>query len=253
MPNAQTHLSSVWHLLAQPPIQAAFPWLAEGCVRSALLLGAISPDARAMSGHPRAETHFFDIPMAGPGHRALLREWPGLADAAALGEEHAAFVAGYITHLIMDQTWVEMIVMPGLFVEGHVWGVEHPSWRLYSLLMTYLEYRAAERVPARAITLLAQAEPRGWLPFVSDRHLTAWRDHVVAIIRAGGPRLISRMFAETNDLTAEEMEAIVLSEARMAEEVFGAIPREQVLAFEEAAGERSQQAVVDYLSALAVT
>ncbi|HOA24705.1 MAG TPA: hypothetical protein PK801_00230 [Aggregatilineales bacterium] len=253
MPNAQTHLSSVWHLLAQPPIQAAFPWLAEDCARSAMLLGAISPDARVVSGHPRTETHFFDIPMQEPGHRALFRQWPALADAAALGEAHAAFIAGYLTHLIMDQTWVEVIVMPGLFVEGQVWGVEHPNWRLYSLLMTYLEYRAAERLPARAVDLLAQAEPRGWLPFVSDHHLAGWRDHVVGIIRTGGPRLLSRMFAETNDLTAEQMEAIVLSEARMEEEVYHTIPRERLLAFEEQVGERSQQVVIDYLSALAVT
>ena len=32
------------------------------------------------------------------------------------------------------------------------------------------------------------------------------------------------MFAETNDLTAEQMEAIVLSEARMEEEVYHTIP-----------------------------
>src|SRR5690606_32339093 len=89
-PNAQTHLSSVWHLLAQPPIQAAFPWLAEDCARSAMLLGAISPDARVVSGHPRTATHSFDIPMQEPRRRALFRQWPALADAAVGGSGREA-------------------------------------------------------------------------------------------------------------------------------------------------------------------
>lgn len=248
MPNSQTHLASVWNLLAQPPLHAAFPWLAEDAVRAACLLGAISPDVRAFSGHPREETHFFDIPMGERlGHERLLSEWPELADASALGQTHAAFVAGYMTHLIMDQCWVEMVVMPGLFVKGLDWDTNHPNWRLYSLLMTYLEYRAAERMPERAVDLLARAEPDGWLPFVGDRALAEWRDHVVSIIQRGGPRRISRMFAESIGVSPAQMEAIVLSEARMAEEAFRTIPREQVLAFEAEAQRRSQVAVVDYL------
>ena len=252
MPNAQTHLASVWTLLAQPPIRAAFPWLGEQRVRSAFLLGAISPDVRAVTGQPREETHFFDSPMGETvGHTLLLRRWPGLSDATRLDREHAAFVAGYLTHLIMDETWVEMIVMRGLFVEGLTWDTEHPNWGLYGLLMTYLEYRAAERLPAEVVDLLAAAEPHGWLPFVEDRHLVDWRQHVVDIIRRGGPRLISRMFAHTNGMSTDELEALVLSEERMAEEVFCVIPREQLLAFEAASNERSQGAVAAYLRGLA--
>jgi hypothetical protein len=250
MPNAQTHLAAVCDLLAEPSLQVRFPWLAADRVQAAFLLGAISPDVRAISGHPREVTHFFEIPPGGePAQVRLFAEWPALADAAALGRTHAAFVAGYVSHLVMDEAWVEQVVMPGLFIQGMAWGVEHPNWRLYSLLMTYLEYRAADRLPGRAVDLLAGAEPAGWLPFVSDDDLVAWRDHVISRI-AGGARLISRMFATSNGLSPGELEAIVLSERRMAGEVFSRVPRAYLDAFWRETNGRTRRAVVAYLEKL---
>ncbi len=249
MPNAQTHITAVCAMLAQPPIQAAFRWLADEDARSAFLLGAISPDVRAISGQKREETHFFTIPPDDPrpAQVVMLEVWPELRRATALSRPHAAFVAGYITHLVMDQTWIEQIVMPALFVEGATWGVDHPNWRLYSILMTYLEYRAAAHLPEDAVETLLKATPNRWLPFVADTHLTAWRDHVVQHIREGGARRLSVMFARTSGLEPDELEAIVLSEERMALEAFRLVPRERLAAFERETQARSLRAVLDYL------
>lgn len=250
MPNAQTHLDAASDLLARPPILAAFPALAGQGQRAAFLLGAIAPDVRAIGGQPREDTHFFSIPRrpGGDAVRELFEAWPALADATSLDAEWAAFVAGYVTHLVMDEAWVEQIVMRGLFVEGEPWGVDHPSWRLYSLLMTYLEYRAAAHLPAGTPDLLRRACPRNWLPFASDDDLAAWRDHVAARIGQGGARLISEGFARSNGLTPEALEAIVLSEERMDCEAFAVIPRTQIDAFDAAVGRRSEAAVLRYLA-----
>lgn len=249
MPNAQTHLAAVCALLARPPIQAAFQWLAEEPACPAFLLGAISPDVRALSGQAREETHFFDIPprSAHPAHAVMLERWPKLRDAVQLGQPHAAFVAGYITHLVMDQVWVEQVVMPGLFIEGAAWGMGHPNWQVYSILMTYLEYRAVERIPAGTLATLAKAHPQDWLPFVSDHYLTAWRDRIARIAQAGGARRLSALFAESTGMTADELEAIVLSEERMQIEAFNIVPRERLAAFEREAETRSADAVLEYL------
>ncbi len=252
MPNAQTHLTAVCAVLAQPPIQAAFRWLAEGEARSAFLLGAISPDVRAISGQTREETHFFTIPPADPrpAQAVMLEAWPTLRNAAALSRPHAAFVAGYITHLVMDQTWVEQVVMPALFVEGTRWDTGHPNWRLYAILMTYLEYRAAARLPTGVVEALLRASPDRWLPFVADTYLTAWRDHVTQHIREGGARRLSAMFAHASGLEPDDLEAIVLSEERMAAEAFCAVPRERLVAFENETQARSLRAVLDYLGSV---
>ncbi len=250
MPNSQTHIVAVYELLAQPPIRSAFPWLAEHGVQAAFLLGAIGPDVRALSGHSREATHFFDIPPTDPrlAHEIMFETWPKLGHVAALDRDHVAFVAGYVTHLIMDQTWVEMIVMPHLFINGLRWGTHHPNWRVYSLLMTYLEYQAAACFPAEATAQLAQAAPRNWLPFVEDQHLEKWRDHVVAHIVEGGARRISHFFAHSNGLSPEELEMIVASEERMDNEAFGIVPRERLIAFSREAARRSQNVVLAYLA-----
>ena len=251
MPNAQTHRASVCALLDRPAIQQKYAWLAaDDQARGAFLLGAISPDVRAVSGQPREVTHFFTIPPTGerPAHLVMLDRYPDLHSAPGANPLQTAFVAGYITHLVMDETWLDMIVMPYLFIEGKRWGLQHPNWRLYSLLMTWLEYRAAENVTAETWDLLSSAEPEGWLPFVTDRHLRQWRNHVVRQVQKGGARLISALFASTNGITPRALEQIVLSPGRMAQEAFEHVAREQLVAFEQTATEHSEAAVIAYLA-----
>jgi hypothetical protein len=251
MPHAQTHLVTACEVLAQPALVESFPWLADDAAQSAFLLGAISPDARILSGHPREATHFFSIPPERdwPAQQRLLDEWPALRRSAVADQQQAACVAGYITHLVMDQTWVEQIVMPGLFIGGLEWGVGHPNWRLYTILMTYLERRAESRLPEDALDWLKRAQPDGWLPFLDDQTLLRWRETIVRIIEGGGAARVSREFARTNGLEAEEMAAIVGSEARMAEVAYPTVPRERLLAFEDDSRGRSAGAVMDYLGA----
>lgn len=248
MPNAQTHLASACDLMARPAVLNAYPALAEHTVQSAFLLGAISPDVRALSGHRREETHFFDIPPADaqPAHQHLFAAYPELADCVTLPAKQAAFIAGYIAHLVMDETWLKIVVMPGLFIQGAVWGTHHPNWWVYSLLMTYLEYRAADRLCAIALPGLSAAEPDHWLPFVTDRDLVRWRDHVAGMIGRGGARLISTMFAHTNDISPEELEAIVLDAGRMQQEAFRTVAPGQIDAFEVATDQRSEAAILAY-------
>jgi len=248
MPNAETHLAAACDLLALPDIQAGFPWLSADSSRAAFLLGSISPDVRAVSGHPREATHFFAIPPtdARPASQVMLDDWPALLSIS--DETRAAFVAGYMTHLIMDQTWVEMIVMPSLFIDDQKWDARHPNWRLYGILMTYLEYRAGPRLPAGTTQSVAGARPKGWLPFVRDMFLKQWGGHVARIIRQGGPRLVSSGLVKTCRMGADEMEAIVTSEDEMAREAYATVPRDQIAAFEAETARRCQETVTQYLS-----
>jgi hypothetical protein len=245
MPNAQTHLAAASDLIQTLSGDPTLFWLAGDDVKSAFLLGAISPDVRVVSSQQREETHFFTIPPidARLAEDVMLRQWPGLRSMGQQNPVGAAFVAGYMTHLAMDQVWVDVIVMPRLFSEGHPWGVSHPNWRLYSILMTYLEYRAEDRFPSSDLTLLASAEPDHWLPFVEDRFLLEWRDYVVEMIRTDGARRTSELFVRSNGLSAADLEALVLSEQRMEAEVFPFVSQDDLTIFEAEAMRRSQEAV----------
>jgi len=248
MPNAETHLAAACNLLAQPEIKADFGWLAADAPHAAFLLGSISPDARAISGQAREATHFFTIPPADtrPAPDVMLADWPALA--AAHDTTQAAFIAGYMTHLIMDQAWVEMIVMPSLFIDDTKWNARHPNWRLYCILMTYLEYRAGPLLPAEIALSIAGARPKRWLPFVGDFFLRQWGGHVARIIQQGGPRLLSSGLVKTCRMQSDEMEAIVLSESGMADEAYPTVPRDQIAAFEAETAWRSRDIVIQYLS-----
>jgi hypothetical protein len=250
MPNAQTHLAAACDLMALPAVMAAFPALAGEAVQAAFLLGAIGPDVRAISGQSREATHFFEIPSTDerPAQTLMFEAYPELATAAVLPPEQAAFIAGYVTHLVMDETWLRVVVMPGLFISGEPWGTEHPNWWAYSLLMTWLEYRAADRLCKIALPGLSGAQPQHWLPFVTDEALRRWRDHVAGLIGLGGASLVSAMFAHTNGISPAELEAIVLDEARMANEAFNVVPRERLESFEAATRRESEAAVVTYFS-----
>jgi hypothetical protein len=73
------------------------------------LLGATSPDIRVLTRWARERTHFFDL--ARQDHQDSVATFfavhPELADAGTLGAATVAFVSGYISHLALDETWIE--------------------------------------------------------------------------------------------------------------------------------------------------
>ncbi|MFQ5473846.1 MAG: zinc dependent phospholipase C family protein, partial [Dehalococcoidia bacterium] len=82
--------------------------------RGSLYLGATAPDIRVLTRWERERTHFFDLNEFGKqnGVEGLFDSYPALADPSGLNEETSSFVAGYITHLVMDELWITSIYRP---------------------------------------------------------------------------------------------------------------------------------------------
>jgi hypothetical protein len=72
------------------------------------LLGATTPDIRVITRQDRFSTHFFDL--NGPDHQdsvaEFLRANESLVDPAHLNADTRAFVAGYISHLVLDEQYI---------------------------------------------------------------------------------------------------------------------------------------------------
>src|SRR3990172_9304140 len=82
--------------------------------RGSLYLGSTAPDIRVITRWERERTHFFHLGNFDEqsGVAGLFDAYPRLARAPELGGKTAAFVAGYLTHLVMDETWINTVYRP---------------------------------------------------------------------------------------------------------------------------------------------
>src|SRR5579875_563454 len=78
------------------------------------LLGASAPDIRVIARWDRERTHFFKLDTL--EHQDSVANFfaahPELARPEHLSHETVAFVAGYLTHLTLDETWIEQVYRP---------------------------------------------------------------------------------------------------------------------------------------------
>lgn len=212
----------------------------------AFLLGNIAPDVQTISGQSREATHFFPVPLAGapPAPRSLLRSYPALARRRALEPAHAAFVAGYLAHLVFDQRWISDIFEP-VFGPQRGWGTFRERLYLHNVLRAHWDAADLARLPAVMGGDLHQAEPRGWLPFVTDNHLAAWRDLVDDQLGPGAPRTVE-VFAARMQVDPAEFAALLASPAELERRLFSRLPRSALDAYRAKGLELSREVIDAY-------
>lgn len=249
MPTASAHIAAALELL-QDPAFIPRKQLASGELYGAFLLGNISPDVRVLNGAAREATHFYDIPLSGEATacQTMFAVHPSLENAGALAEQQAAFVAGYMAHLILDETWLELVVMPHIFVDGATWNKNHPNFLLYCLLMTLLAEESGLVVPQIAVDALLSANPRSWLPFANDADLSEWRDRVSRYVQNDSGWQTARMFAYEMKVDAEDLHQVVTSEDLLDKEIFKVVPRSVLDTFQHETHRRTVEALNAYLS-----
>ncbi len=78
------------------------------------LLGCCSPDVRIVTKLSRDRTHFVPISnkVIGTGTHNLFKENPKLLDKNSLNAVTKSFLAGYILHLVADETWIITMYRP---------------------------------------------------------------------------------------------------------------------------------------------
>ena len=82
--------------------------------RGAYYLGSTAPDIRAITRWERDATHFFDLNDFGEQDSvtALFDAHAELGNRAKVNSGTASFLAGYITHLILDEGWITDVYRP---------------------------------------------------------------------------------------------------------------------------------------------
>ena len=218
--------------------------------RGPFLLGHTSPDVQTISGQAREQTHFYAIPRDRgrtrdrPAHETLFAAHPELARAESLPPPQAAFVAGYVAHLLLDELWLDEVFLPYFRQE---WGSQRERAFLHNVLRTWMDRQDLQRIDGTVTGALRQARPGGWLPFVRDEDLRTWRDWLVGQLSPGQTVQTAEVFAQRMGMSPMDVEAVMRSSQEMAERVFSRIPEAVLHSFYDAGHARSVALIAEFL------
>jgi hypothetical protein len=224
--------------------------------RGSYYLGATTPDIRALTRGDREHTHFFKLDDFGAqdGVRKLFETQPGLRDAGAVGEPTAAFLAGYISHLVLDEDYITQIYRP-LFGERSPLSGDAMADVMDKTLQWDIERTDCEDVTKldeiRAV--LAETAVDVNIDFVAHEALVKWRDvsaeaigsqpSVERLLRFLGRRLPEFRF-EDDAALAEFAERI----PSLLEKTWEHVGAERVQQYLHDSRRRARVAMTEYLS-----
>lgn len=249
MPTPFYHLHLAQELINHPSLPATIGDLLQAA-QCEFLFGSTAPDVQVVSGQPRQETHFFNLPIqAGdqPAWEVLLAEYPHLGNAERLPAPRAAFMAGYLCHLQADWRWIMDIFVP-VFGPGCPWGTFQERLYYHNVLRAYLDQGVVPGLGVGMDGCLSQVEPDDWLPFVRGTHLTAWRDFLVPQLRSGAATHTVEVFSARQGRPAPEYQALLGSQERMQREIFSHLPLERIHTYRQAVLEDNSHLLIQYLA-----
>ena len=249
MPTPIQHLATAEEILQRedlPPVARRL--LAQQ--RGPFLLGNTAPDVQTISGQQRSETHFYSLSDVSdhPAYETLFAVHPALARTHMLSPDRVAFYAGYIAHLLLDQLWLERIFRRHFWAG---WGDRRERLFLHNVLRTWMDRQDRARLDGSVTTALYGVNPCGWLPFVRDEHLLAWRDWLVDQLGPGSAVRTAEVFAQRMGTPVADIEAMLRSPQRMKERVFVRIPPSVLVSFRDVGYEQGVEMIGQYVGGVA--
>jgi hypothetical protein len=239
-----------WHLVT---MQEAAQRLAVPCIDACpawFLLGATAPDSRVISPLTRAQTHFYDLEAQEQesGTVRIFQQYPELRGAELSDDRQRAFVAGYLTHLVVDELWIESVYRP-------VFGGASPLAedaqrnlldRIVQFGMDRRERLDRERMAAIKRTV-QQFAPDGAIGFLDEPLLRRWQEVICTLTDQIPDWDVFGRFAGRY-YPAEQKDEVVRRAPELFERAQAHAGPERLAAFRAEAIARSVQIVRGYLS-----
>jgi hypothetical protein len=222
--------------------------------RGAYYLGATTPDIRVLTRWDRARTHFFDLQCLGEqsGVQRLFEQEPALRDAARLDPSTAAFVAGYISHLVLDEEYITQIYRQ-YFGAGGALGDELMADVMDRLLQLHLdrEERADVEATEDIARALVETSAEVAVDFIARDVLREWRDRQIDVI-SSAPHFEKMMSRHLHAAGIRgEAEIAAYMEQHADELLRGTIERvgeDRIREYLDSAKWKARRAMRDYLS-----
>jgi hypothetical protein len=217
--------------------------------RGPFLLGNTAPDVQTISGQARIETHFYTLPRVStrPAYEELFVAHPALAHAGELEPAQAAFIAGYIVHLLLDELWLDEIFLR--YFCGDDTTRQEQAF-LHNILRTWMDTQDQARLNGNVTTPLQEAIPQDWLPFIQDADLHIWRNWLVEQLGPGRNTQTAEVFARRMGISAQEMKAILQSPEQMKQRIFQRVSLDTLQAFREEGYRQSVVLINRYIGTL---
>jgi hypothetical protein len=223
--------------------------------RGAYYLGATTPDIRVITRWDRARTHFFDLDdfEEQSGVHRLFEDQPALRDARSLDDATAAFMAGYISHLVMDEDYITQIYRP-LFGVKSALRDDALADVMDKMLQWDIDRARREELGVDDIRdALAETAVAVHVDFIGQDTLMQWRDVSLDVIAQ--PASIERLVRFLSRRMPQYQLDDDASAAQFAEGVPALLQRtwehvgeERVREYIEASRSRARSAIEEYLS-----
>jgi hypothetical protein len=244
------------HMAVARDVAAEIPESAFSSDNGSYLLGATSPDIRVITRWERERTHFFDL--ADMGHQdsvgSFLGAYPDLDRPEQLSTETRAFVSGYITHLTLDQTWIEQVYRP-YFGQLSSLGGDLSANTMDRLLQFELDRRRRQdaEMHDEILEALAGCSLSIDVGFLDSDILRRWQQVTLDQASHDGDwerfrRQASRHLGENGLDSPENWERFRAQIPEMLDKTIAHVSTAEVDAFVEQGKERALSAVRQYLS-----
>jgi hypothetical protein len=223
--------------------------------RGSLYLGSTAPDIRVLTRWDRERTHFFDLHTFDEqdGVSTLLETHPDLAEPAKLAGRTASFIAGYITHLVMDQMWINNVYRPYFGERSPLGGDVRANVMDRALQFSMDSERRNDRdLMLHVMNEVAECDLDLNIGFIDDDTLRQWHGFVVQLAeqmpdwdryRAGARRHLERSGVEVGP----DFEELMNSLPDLVDEALRYLTPELVETYIEESAEECVRTVRDYL------
>jgi hypothetical protein len=224
--------------------------------RGAYYLGATTPDIRVLTRWDREQTHFFrldDFHEQSGVHR-LFEQEPALRDASTLDPQTAAFLAGYISHLVMDEDYICRIYRP-LFGERSDLR-DDPLANVMDKALQF-DLDRSDREDGTRCTEIRQALKEAAVEvnvnFIARETLLSWRDISVDVISAAPAwerfsRIASRYLAAAGIDGEEGLARFMEGVPALLRRTWQHVGEERVREYLRDGKSRARDAIKEYLS-----
>jgi len=220
-----------------------------------LYLGSTAPDIHILMRWERERTHFFDLQELEEQSAvaAMFEVHPALACPAELNPPTVAFVCGYISHLVMDEIWINDIYRPFFGRSSPLAGD-----RRADIMDRAVQYeldrqaRADRQAMSHIVKELARLPPDLDVGLIDGGALGLWRELMVEALnhppdwerfRFFGGRALRVAGIDTPEAFAEFVKTL----PGLVTEATDYLGRERIDAFLEKSLDQGREAIEEYL------